>query len=200
MSTLVLKGTMSSPAFTKIFVPFRLLLGIGLAILGVVVLLVVYFFVHRLSLMTLAAGPLFVVLGLGVAFTSNAEACAGCREVLEETYASIPLALDGQMRGAVQAMNGGGIDAIVATLQGAPLPPPNAPATSSLEMTYCPKCKQLARVSSGQRRVLPDGQSTPHELSAPIVLVGPAVSHVLTVITARNEAWQKMVYGGVLPG
>jgi hypothetical protein len=186
---------MNSPTFRRIFVPARLFTGLALMLVGALVLAAVLLFAHRISVKTLGIGALFIALGAAIAFTSNAEACASCRKVLEQTHTAVPIELDGQVRAAVEAMQRGVVDPVVA-LGSAPFPSLNTPVTSSVEMTYCPACKQLGRVLSARRKTLPDGTTTTHDISAPIVLVGPMVGRILDIIAARNEAWQKAAYGG----
>ena len=189
---------MSSSSITKIFQPSRLFLGIGVAAAGAVVLAAVLLLLHSGSLALLAAGPLLMLIGGGIAASSNAEACAACREVLADTYTIVPFDLDTQARAAVRAAAVDGAEGVV-HFERAPLPPPNAPVTSSFELSYCPKCQHVGRLSNATRKALPDGATTTHDHSPPVDLSGPAVSRVVAMVTARNAAWQQSVYGGVLP-
>ena len=191
----------TSASFTKIFVPKILFIGLGVLLVGVMFFgfaLFRLFVAHRLSFGTFGIGFTLVAVGVLAAFKSNAEACAACREVLVDTYTIVPVDLDAQVRAAVHGAERGTIDAVVA-LERAPLPVVSTSVTSSVELTYCPACVKIARLASARRKTLPDGATTTHDQSAPVVLSGPSVGRVVEMIKARNEAWQKSVYGGVLP-
>ncbi|WP_394825384.1 hypothetical protein [Pendulispora albinea] len=146
------------------------------------------------DLVSLGAGALSVFLGAGLVYTAYGEACSQCRAKMEDTYATLPLELVEQVRSAVLAAKMGDLDWIV-LLTGVPLAPPHARLTASLELTYCPTCRQVGKLSSAQRRCLSDGTTVRRETSRPVVLSGFALSQALDVIVARNMALTRAQYG-----
>jgi hypothetical protein len=182
--------------FTKVFVPGRLLFGIGFVALGAAVLSGIFLFAESVRLSTLAIGPIFILLGVAVALSCRADACAACREVLEQTRMEVPIQLDAATRAAVHATERGLMDGLLG-LHSAPLTTGDAPVTSSVELEYCPTCKQLGRVAAGHRRNQ-NGFSIVENVSPRVPIRGWVVAHLLAAMTARNDAWQRAVYGGVL--
>jgi hypothetical protein len=184
--------------FTKVFVPMRLVVGLGVAAVGALVLVAIFLFLDHVRLSTLAIGPTLVALGVGAALSSRADACGACHEVLERTRMEVPIELDATTRAAVQATAHGFVDGVLG-LKTVPLTSANAAVTASVELDYCPACQQLGRIAAGHRRNQ-NGFSTLENVSPRVTISGWPVAHVLAAMTARNEAWSRAVYGGVLRG
>ncbi|HEY2517788.1 MAG TPA: hypothetical protein VGI39_43260 [Polyangiaceae bacterium] len=178
--------------FTKMFVPKRLLLGIGLVVVGGVTLALLLLFAERVSLRTLISGPFFILLGVAIAFTSNADACATCRDVLAATETAVLWEFYEQVRAALVAAEGGAVEGVL-TFEKSPFPALEIPIVA-IELDYCPTCKALGRITCYRRRPGSAGDSATNDPSPPVVLRGAAASRVLEMIAARNTAWQKVAY------
>jgi hypothetical protein len=178
---------------SKVFLPGRLFLGIAVALAGVG-LLVAAFVAFRPTLRILGFGALLVAIGIGVAFSSNAEACAACRKALQNTSTALPIDHDAAVVIAVQ-MASRNIDNLVA-LCNAPFPVTNAPLRASMKIRFCPGCMAVAQIQSMKEKPLPDGAQIEQDLSAPALVTGPGVKRLLDAIGVRNSAWAKVMYGG----
>jgi len=141
----------------------------------------------------LGAGALLTLVGTAILFASYMEACSICRDALEDTHATLPLELQAQVRTAVQAARTGDLDRVM-LLQGAPLAPPRALRTASLELTFCPTCRQVGRLSSAQRKHRRNGTTATCDAASSVVLSGQALSLALEVIATRNMARVRATY------
>jgi hypothetical protein len=192
--------TAAQTPFARVFIGRNLWVGIGLFGLGLAVFVALLIFLrrglllHRRDLDLWLLGPFLLVLGVGAAIRSHAEACAACREPLVETHTRFPEELEDQVHNAVVvAKKAGTVEHLVA-LERAPLPDVSAPVTASLEFVSCPSCKKVGRVWSARRK-LGSGTTLAEDASAPVVLLGVSATRVADTIAARNSVWEKAVYG-----
>jgi hypothetical protein len=188
-------GAQASP-FRKIFVPWRLFAGLGLVVLGVVILAAIFLFVHRISLRTLAIGPVFVLLGGGLMVSARARGCAACKNPLDDTSTVFPLEMTPHVQQAVSWAAQGNVDALL-NLQNVSLE--NTPRMAAVLIDYCPSCRNVAELSNATNVRLPDGTSIQEGISPRVAVVGPVVGRVLDMVGHRNTAMTHAMYGGPLP-
>jgi hypothetical protein len=181
---------------TKIFLPARLALGLGICLLGDALLVYAFFFADRISIRLLLFGALLAASGIGVALSSKAEACAACKKALEQTSTSLPIEHEAAVVAAVQAAEQQNLESLVAVCN-APFPATHAPLRAAILVHYCPQCRKVAQFSSSKQKLLPDGATTDHDISPPAVVVSPNVARVLDAVGARNQAWSLAMYSGV---
>jgi hypothetical protein len=188
-------GAPATP-FRKIFVPWRLFVGLGLVVLGIIVLVGIFVFSERISLRTLLIGPFLVLLGGALMWASRAQGCVTCKTPLEETSTVFPLELMSHVQQAVAWVAQGNVDGLL-QLQGAALA--STPRMAAVIVAYCPACRSVAELTSATNVRLPNGASTHEGVSSKVALVGAGVGRVLDMIGQRNTALTHAMYGGPVP-
>ena len=185
---------------TTVFDPKRLFSGLVAAPLGGALLVWVLFLSEREArdrvwLTAVGMGALLVVVGVGLIVQSfGAVGCAHCRVALDDTYTFIPFEKLDRVREAVRA-SGSSVEPLIA-LGAAPILAFSFAEAASVETEYCPKCMQVARLASAIRRSLPDGNTTAHDLSPAVLVVGDGARRMLDMIGARNEASTMLMMSG----
>jgi len=181
------------PTFIKIVATRRMILGLGLASLGVALLVFIVLSGGRVRLRLVAFALLFIAIGLALAIAAlRQDACSVCRVPIERAWTALPSDARLQIEAAIQAALAGNVGAI-SGLGPVALPPVDYLEVASFECEYCPKCEVLSRVAAGRRRRLPDGQTTTHDFTPWVVLAGPPAKTVLALLTARNQALTKQM-------
>jgi len=183
-----------APDLTRLFRRAPCFVGAGLFAAGVGSLAYLVASGSTPSWVALGAASAAALLGTGLVCLSQREACSACHDELVETHATLSLEVQEQVRVAVLAAKTGDLDWVL-LLQGLPLAPRHARRTATLELSYCPTCRLVGKLSSGQRWRAPDGSMVVHEVSPPVVLSGPSLASVLEVISVRNMARTRALYG-----
>ena len=181
----------SPPAspFRKIFVPWRLLAGLGLVIFGVLVLAAIVLFANRISLRDLILGAFSILLGIALMAKSRAQGCVGCKVPLDDTSAVFPIELTPHVQQAVGWSGHGNVDALL-QLRNAPFA--NAQRMSAVLIDFCPSCRNVAQLATATNVQLPDGSSAHENISHRVTILGPAIGRVLDMVDHRN----RIMYGG----
>ncbi len=128
--------------------------GLGVALLGGGVLSCALLgdgATQEAALPWLGGGITGLLAGAILIYASYIEMCAVCRVTLASTHATLPLELHARVRSAVQCAELGDLDSL-ALLEHAPQAPPRALRMASLELRFCPGCRQIGRLSSAERR------------------------------------------------
>ncbi len=186
--------TNQQPVFKRYFRPSIFFIGVGIMLIGFGIVIYDIVWNTRINLMTFLIGIGAIGLGPVAMFMSFAQGCSVCREDLEEGYTDFPRELEAHVRSALEAAQRGSLDGVF-SLKNAPPAPPNA-AVSTLELEFCPKCRQLGRISGAQRAPQEDGSMAKSGASRPLVLPGNAVPYLLDMFEARRTAKTMAIYGG----
>jgi hypothetical protein len=184
---------MSSPHIVKIFVPMRLVLGIGAALGGAAV--VALALVAGLGLRLALVGVVVSVAGVAIAASSKVEGCAGCKTPFTSNHTDFRIGDLPYVVGALGAAAAGNAGSLGA-LASLPHQAPTERVTATLDLSYCPSCSVLGRAFTAERHFQGDGSSTLQKTAPTIELQGPVVKMLLDVLGARNTALQTTFYGG----
>lgn len=173
-------------AIGRKFVPARMLGGLALALGGVAGVFAMFFTDLTdgvISVKLLLLCGILVLGGGALAFASFARACMRCQTELQSTALFGPPDWFAHFANVVQS----GHSSQIGTLAQVPYVPPGAGSLAMIEMSYCPSCRQVARMHAALRTYSPSdpNQWKDTQATAAATIVGSEVAQLVQFAHVR---------------